>query len=359
MSISYRLIWFVSVIIGLSFWLSTIAWAQGTTGDRAGISISPAMYDELHDPNTTHRFTLRVTNEEPRDRVLFITARDITGVLPDNTPIFAEPGTNLSGYELASWLEFSDTEIAVGPSESTTIEVTIWIPEDAPPGSHFGGINIASEAPQLRQSGAGIAYGVTNIMHIRVAGDADEQAMIRSLSTDKYFYGSTDVQFTARVTNDGNVLQRPDGLLEITNMFGREVAQLRVNESRRGIYPGSEQTFVATWFEENPGFGRYEAVLSMSYGSAGRRTITSAVSFWILPLNIIVPAVGVLAVLLLAVYIGVRLYVRQQLAAYAGTTRRVQSARRRTSGAPFGLTLLIAMLMTTALFLIILLAIFA
>jgi len=75
-------------------------------------------------------------------------------------------------------------------------------------------------------------------------------------------------------------------------------------------------------------------------------------------MNIIGPAILVLVVLLAVVYIFVRLYVRRSVALLsAGTTRRLVRTRQRNQF-PVVL-LLVSMLAVTALFLIILLFLFA
>jgi hypothetical protein len=84
----------------------------------------------------------------------------------------------------------------------------------------------------MRTTGAAVGYDVANIVSIRVAGDVSEGAEIRQFSTDQFVYGSTDVNFTLRIENLGNVLVRPSGPLEITNMFGKTVATLVFNESQ-------------------------------------------------------------------------------------------------------------------------------
>lgn len=333
------------------------AGAQGT--NQAGIGIRPAVFEEQLDPGTVRSFTLDVTNREGQERELFLTARNISGVQGGGRPIFTDQDQELTGYELASWLEFSLPSVVIPAGETRSVEVTLRVPEDAPPGSHFGGINVTAQAPRLRESGAGISYGVTNIVTVLVDGDIDEQAIIRSLSTDKYLYGSTDVNFTARVENQGNVLIRPIGPLEIHNMFGSEVTTLTFNENQAGVFPGITRSFDLQWFDENPGLGKYRATLSLAYGSEGSsKTMTSTVSFWVLPLNIILPAAGALAVLLLVTYIAVRLYVRSAISQHTGG-RRIKGARRPNNGMPLGLLLLVVMLVVTALFLLILLALVA
>jgi hypothetical protein len=112
--------------------------------------------------------------------------------------------------------------------------------------------------------------------------------------------------------------------------------------------------------DEGIGFGRYEARVSPIYGGAGsKNTISSTVSFWILPMNIIGPALIALAVILLTIYVGVRMYVRRTVAIMSGSGERriIRTVRRR--GSSVVLVTFITMLATTFLFLIILLLVFA
>jgi hypothetical protein len=85
--------------------------------------------------------------------------------------------------------------------------------------------------------------------------------------------------------------------------------------------------------------------------------MSSTVTFWILPMNIIGPALGVLAVLLLTVFIFVRLYIRRSLA-HVNQGRRVIQRRRKGGSSEF-LLLSVVMLTVIGLFLIVLLALFA
>ncbi len=352
----YLLFSFISAL--LLFY--TVFVQEVMSSDRSSIGISPSMFEEQLDPGDVLTFTLKIDNGENNDRTLYVYPRNISGVRAGGVPIFAEDGDELTGYELADWVSFSQSEVFITADGSESIEVTLTVPDDAPPGSHFGGIQVTSRAPELQTSGGAVAYGVTNIVTIRVSGEADERATIRSFSTDRYIYGDTNVEFNARVENPGNVLQRPIGPVEVRNMFGAEVARLTMNESRAAVFPGTEREFTIKWQDENPGFGRYEAVLSMVYGSEGiNKTMTNTVTFWILPMSIITPALVVLGIILFITFIGVRMYINRTLKYH---TSKHSSKIKRThapSPMPFWLLATIIMLSVSAIFLIILLAIFA
>lgn len=341
----------------LFFSFSALAFAQG----GAGIGLKPAVVEESAQPGQPQTHTIEVTNLSAAKQTYYLFMRDIVAVENGGTPVFADEGAERTGYEMSEWVALSIGEMTLERGETQSVDVTINVPENATPGSHFAGMFVSMEPPKMRSVGAAVGYEVASIFSIRVAGDAVDNAQIRQFSTGNYIYGASVIDFTARIENKGTTLVRPIGPLEVHNMFGKRVALLTFNESKAGVFPGSEREFEVVWEDEGPGFGRYEAVLSLLYGPQGRQqTISSTVSFWILPMNIFLPAMGTLAVLLLVTFVSVKLYIRRKVAGAYGASRRVVRQQRRGGGGMSALLLVVVvMLSVTALFLLILLALFA
>jgi hypothetical protein len=336
------------------------AFAQGT----AGVGVRPAIISEKMDPGETRQFTVQLNNLSGTDQTYYLSRRDIVGVREGGVPIFASDTTERTGYEISDWITLDRTELFIPAGGTDSLNFVLTVPEGASPGSHFGSIIVSVEPPEIRNSGASIGYEVANIVSIRIAGEAVDRANIREFSTSQYVYGTTNVDFEARVENEGNTLVSPYGPLEVYNMFGKKVTTLNFNDSQAGVYPKTAfsdgmRTFSLNWQDEAVGFGRYEAVLALTYGDEGRKnTMSSTVTFWILPMNIIGPALAILAVLLIVVYVSIRIYVRRSVAMLsAGNVRRLVRTRQRNQ---FPVVLLmVTMLTVTALFLIILLLLFA
>jgi len=349
-----RLLLLTLFVFSLFFSLSANAQVGG-----AGVGISPAVIEESLEPGVSKQYDIEVTNLSDNDQTYYLFRKDITGVRPGGVPIFADENTERTGFELSEWVTLDIEELFVPAKGSKYVSFVLNVPDNASPGSHFGGVFVSVEPPRLRSTGAAVGSEVANIISIRVAGDAIESAQIRQFSTSKYFYGSTNIKFLVRIENEGNVLVRPSGPLEVHNMFGKRVALLIFNDSLAGVFPKTTRDFDILWEDEGPGFGRYEAVLSPVYGEEGRKsTISSTVTFWILPMYIIGPAAIFLAVILGAIYIGVKLYVRRTVAVMsAGSSRRLVRNRRRNEFPV--LLVLVSMLTVTAFFLIILLLLFS
>lgn len=327
----------------------------------AGIGLKPANIAENMEPGEVRQFTVLVSNVSEQDQNFYLYKRDISGVRDGGVPIFADKDLDTGGFAISDWIQLEADRLEVKAGEERPMSFIMSVPQDASPCDHFGGIFVSAEPPELEASGAAIGYQVANIVSIRVAGECVEKAQIRQFSTDNYLYGSSNVTFNLKFENGGNTLLRPTGPLTITNMFGKEVANFVFNEEQAGVFPGVTREFVFDWSSDETGFGRYEAMVSPSYGEEGfKQTAFSTATFWILPMNIILPAAGVLAVLLLIAYVSIRIYVQRKLAYYGATagTRKLVRRRSNSSSTPL-LLILVVMLSVTALFLLILLALFA
>ncbi len=335
----------------LLFSFAPVAFAQ--IGD--GITIRPATIEERADPGTTATYTVIVRNESEVDALYYLSKRDIVGVRDGNVPVFADPDVETTAFDMSQWISLAQDTVAVAAGQEVPIQFTITVPNDAAPGSHFAGVFVSLEPPEIRESGAAVGYEVGNIVTLLVSGDVREEAMIRQFSTSNYIYGSPNVTFNVRIENLGNTLIRPVGPLEIKNMFGQVVSEgLLFNESQAGVFPGNTREFTFDWQGEGYGFGRYEAVVSPTFGDIGaRQTISSTVTFWVLPMAIIGPALLTLLVIGLLVYVTVRIYVRRQLQMYQGTRRVI--VRNNTTSNSFLLVFLIMLVIAAFGFIVLLL----
>lgn len=150
-------------------------------------------------------------------------------------------------------------------------------------------------------------------MNLRVAGDVIEEAQIREFAADSLIYSNPSVHFITKVRNLGNVLVRPHGLIQISNSTGKTIGTITLNESAGGIYPDTERDFDGAWNDDVFRFGRYHAVVSLSYGQEGKKTISEDLSFWILPLKVIIPVLSVLLLIISLVYFSVRMHIKSQV----------------------------------------------
>lgn len=323
----------------------------------AGVQIKPALFEDRVDPGDIYEATLRVTNLSDMDQVYYLNKRDISYMTDTGQPIYAEDGEK-TGFEMSSWITL-DSSVIVQPAQTIEVPMVVTVPEDATPGGHFAGIFITTQPVKPDTTGSGVGYQVATIVNLRISGAVTEEAEIREFRTDKGVYSQADVRFITRVENRGNVLVRPRGPLEITNMFGKKVGLIRMNDSGGGIFPGSERQFEVVWEDEGFHIGRYTALMGLIYGEETRQNISASTSFLILPMKVILSVLGGLIGLILIVYVFLKLYIRTKVNQVQGIAgRRMTGAvgrhspmYRRQSAAPklvfltIGMLLLILVLM--------------
>lgn len=370
-SISLTFLFIISaVLLGISTPL--YLHAQGSTGLR----IQPAIIEERVDPGQTFSSVLRATNLGSETKTFYILKRNISHISSAGTPIFVGEEEEVTGFEVTSWIKISFESITIAVGKTKEIPFSIEVPEDATPGGHFGGIFLSLTPQRPEETGIGIGYQVGTIINLRISGEIFEEAQIREFRTDKAIYRKPEVTFITRVKNAGNVLIRPRGPLDITDFFGKKVATLRINDSGAGVFPQTVRQFETTWKGEGLAFGRYQAITSLVYGEEGRKTISGTLSFWIIPLNIVLPVVGGIIALILVVFVFIKLYIRRKLRKIRETTEgtipqerfgagqkglELYASRKYGASVPFSRLALITiiMLIFTLLFLVALFFFFA
>ena len=332
------------VLLAFSFFTPSYVYAQ----QKVSFKLSPTTFEDNIDPGTDRSFILNVQNQGDAPATLYPLARDIIGVGPDQHPIYSDQ-KDTEGYALASWITYQEPQLDVKPGENKGLHFTIHFPKDAHPGSHMAGIFLADKSPTDIKNGSAIGFEVGSILNFRVAGEVIEDTQIREFFSSKTIYNSSVANFTIKLENRGNILSRPRGFIDITNMFGKKVSTLPVNDSSAGVFPKATREFVIDWKPDDIQIGRYEATVALAVeGVNGTQTISRVIQFWILPMNILMPFFGGLLFLVVFVYILLRMYIRRQLAG----VRSSRSVAQNTQGLSRLSVVVIALLVAVILGLI-------
>jgi hypothetical protein len=297
------------IAIVLSFLLSpALTLAQSTEG----LLLKPAIVEDNVVPGEVTQYSINVQNISAVDKTFFLTTQDIKGLDDVGLPVFAQEG-ELTGYELASWISLPSGAITLKAGETKPITFSVHVPNKTSPGAHFGAIFITNRPSQIDSTGSAVGISVASIVSLKIAGDVREEAQLREFSTEKIVYSDTNVDLISKIENMGNILIRPHGTINITDMFGRAVAAIEVNATGAPVFPNSTRKYTAKWMGDGFTFGRYQAVAAFSYGDTESKTISGTTSFWILPIKPIAILLGVLLLVIVGMYITIRLYIRRKL----------------------------------------------
>lgn len=265
---------------------------------------------------------LKVRNESESAVTYYLTAERFIASGEEGQPQFVGEDIGLS-----TWMDFPVENVTVPGGETVEIPFTIAIPNFAGPGGHYAAIFLSTLPPDSAAGGSqvSIAQKIGTLVLVRIAGDIKEGANISEFEAAGDTFDSLPVDFNLRVENTGNVHVKPMGTILLKNMFGSVAGQVAVNDAGGNVLPEQIRKFTPTWVKnpnavgantfwgkyrqqkENYAFGKYNADLTLAYGTAGK-VLTADTSFWVIPWNIIIVNLIILVILVVILYYGVKKY---------------------------------------------------
>lgn len=262
-------------IIPLGFFL---IFAGGVhAADATNISISPLVFDLSANPgdNITNEILIRNSSSEPI--VISAEAQDFVASGEEGEVNLTN---NELTYSLSSWIQLDSGKFTLDGGQQKKVKFTIRIPFNAEPGGHYASV-FAHIGPTLDNSTSGATVGqkIGSLILLKVSGNAKEAANVETFATTKNIFEKGPIDFNVRIKNDGTVHLKPKGLITITDIFGKKVADVVVDQ--KNVLPGSIRHMTASW-SNPPAFGKFTATMLTYYGPDNQQ-LTSATTFWVIP----------------------------------------------------------------------------
>lgn len=272
------------------------------------LTISPARLEISGKPGEVVSDTIELYNDESSPRTYFISTQNFIADGETGAPNFTG---NSEG--IATWIQ-TNSSVTVVPKERKLVGFSITIPQDAPPGGHFGAIFFSS-SPADTSGQMMIGGKVGALVLLTVAGDVKEDAVANAFMTQfGSWFAHVPINFEYWFNNMGGNRIKPVGTITIKNLFGFEVGSMSANPKGGNVLPKSMRKFVVTWGDERTDlrgkffhdmyanvvwelthfrFGYYTASLHLAYGENGK-VVDTDYSFFIVPWHLIllVPGVG-------------------------------------------------------------------
>jgi hypothetical protein len=240
----------------------------------------------------------------------FTTAEGLLDLVPAGTPAIG----------IGLWTKTETSSITVAPDASVTVPFTLTVPADARPGDHVGGV-VTSLRSESDDESLDIDRRLASRITVRVTGTLTVDVSVTHMSVD-YIAPSSPFQpgtltVSYRLSNTGNALIYATERVELTGLGGIGVVPLTGQSPE--ILPGDsiERTAVLTgvwpllWSEARV------AVTPIGIGVSGSvETVADTAGAWLVS-----PVwVGVLAVLLVATVLAIRLVLGRRRSASSAPT---------------------------------------
>lgn len=294
--------------------LPVLAQAQ----EKLGFSISPTIFDMTANPGQSWETSIRLINSNRTDLQLYIepvnfTPREESGV-PDFQSIENDPARSAT---FAEWINVPES-ILVPAEKTVELPIEITVPQDGDPGGHFAALLIGTKPPETNgNTQVSTSQIISTLFFLRVTGDVNEAASIRSFRTTNYLVNQPSTTFELRIENRGNVHVQPQGKITIYNMWGQKRGEVLVNQQTLfgKVLPNSVRKYSFDWQSDwsIADIGRYTAKAVLSYGNTDKQSLTSETAFWVVPWKWVLMIIGVISIFVYGFVIALRAYIRRVL----------------------------------------------
>lgn len=243
-----------------------------------GLVVFPSNFDLSYASTpTTGKVTLLNNNDQPV--TVHVDLRNFTANGEEGTVILTDTANSFS---LASWISVTPSTVTLDAHKSQEFTFTITPPKNAEPGGHFGSIVFATipNSNIKGTAGASISQEIASLILYRIPGNANENALMESFTTDKSFYETGPITLTARIRNTGSIHIAPIGQVIVKGMLGDKYI-LQFNP--RNILPNAVRK-IPVILPQKFLIGQYSATLLLSYGSKNEQ-LHGYVEFFAFPVR--------------------------------------------------------------------------
>jgi hypothetical protein len=305
--------------VGL-FATSSIVAAQttaSTPGSGSALEIAPPVLILKADPGQTINTQINLRDISLTKQIVASQVDDFGADGEAGLPKINIDNSTPGPYSIIKWIS-PPAELTLDSKQIKTLPLTIHVPINASPGGYYGVVRFTATAPELKGTGVALAPSLGALIFIRVNGDAKESMSVAGFvatnpgeTKSAWLFEQTPVNFDIRLQNTGNVFEQPAGVISITDMFGKKVADVNVNEPPGYVLPHSIRKFSQVLNEGQLGdrwlFGKYTATLKLTYG-AKSQTLNETMTFWVIPWRLILVIIVVLIAVIIALIFGIKRY---------------------------------------------------
>ncbi len=287
-----------------------------TQNHGQGLEISPPLIDRKVKLGQVLTLPIRLRNIT-RNRVVATTEiDDFVAAGEDGRPKILDATSEDSPYSFRSWVVGGLPELDLVAGEAKMATIKILVPKDAAPGGHYGVVRFTALPPEAAGSQVALNASIGTLVLLNVSGEVQEELALSDFYASREekkgtFFEYGPLSFTTRLQNNGNVHVKPEGSIKITNMFGKTVTELPLNETKGSILPGSTRKF-DSFFDRKRLFGRYKINLSLTYGS--EKALSQTIVVWVIPYKQVLLIITVLALIVLLILLSLRQYKRRIIA---------------------------------------------
>ena len=308
------------ILSSILFFGSTVSAATtSTTTVGQALEIAPPILTLSANPGQTINAQILLRDISSGNLLVSNQINDFVAAGENGTPKIIIGNDTNNPFSMKNWITPLPS-FELSPEQIKTLNIAINVPIHASPGGHYGVIRFSGLPPSLSSSGVSLQASIGVLVLLTVNGKLTDNLSLSQFSVTSGTSGSgkifesTPLNFIIKTKNSGNVQEEPTGHITVTDMFNKAVATINVNIPPHNVLPDSTREFTAALNSTEIGnrhlFGLYHAKLQLSYGVNSHKTITSSLSFWVIPYKLIIGGLILIIVLFFILRYLIRRYNR-------------------------------------------------
>lgn len=264
------------------------------------ITLTPTSLDRVIQPGSSYNGSFEILNQGQGGYTFHVYAAPYGVKNEDYTPNFSTP---LPGApNVTSWFKFSTTSVHVDPGQSATVNYTITMPANTPPGGYYAAAFAETKLPPKANSIV-LNERVGEIFYLQAAGPVAQKGEL--LTWQSGFFQEPPLTSTLRLKNAGGVHYRAVINLDVQDIFGHDKYKL---QTVKEVLPQTIRKVSLPW-QKTPSIGLFKVKGTVSFLNQKKTLPTTWVLVMSQPIRIIFLVVLLAIILLLAFRAG---YIRRR-----------------------------------------------
>ncbi len=239
-------IWNLRFVICLIFGIWVLIFVGNTTASAKpvspqGITVSPAFTQmKITQTETEHPLQFKVTNNEPKEQTLKLSAADFNTLDESGGLLFvgSNPSALQKKYGLANWIRLPEDTVTVPAKQTVTVNATILNQPDLAAGGHYGALMFSLPVNDSGDAQNKIAVHpiASSLLFTTKVGGETYKLKLADVN-DNHSVFKLPSSITLRFKNDGNTHLIPRGVVTLTDPRGRIVSKGIINADSGIILP--------------------------------------------------------------------------------------------------------------------------
>lgn len=281
-------LFFTIIVVGLSISLiQTLVKAQNT---GQSLEVSPPSQDIEADPGDTVIIKAKIRNSSNQTLPIVVHLEDFTALGEEGQVALTQGGK----YSVVSWAKVYPTRFALRPGEQKEVTATINIPQNAAGGRYGSFIFAVTPENNENINAASVSQQVASLFLLSISGPVKEKLELKDITAPR-FSEFGPIPFRMRFENKGNVHIKTYGLINVTDILGRKIADIVVTGTN--VFPEATR-IIQTQLNKTFLIGPYTATAIMYYGTSNE-VLNATTTFYVFPVRI----AGLIIALLIVLYL--------------------------------------------------------